>query len=115
VRTQDRSGRSPAKERQERTAAHFTEPLALAFASEKWRKLVQVRQGNQTVLVRRHLEACVFSTLADELKTGDVCVAGSAAYADFRTALLPWKACEPLVPDYCATIGIPATAFRMVN
>jgi hypothetical protein len=101
-------------ERQERTAAHFTEPLSLAFAAEKWRKLVQVRQGNQTVLVRRHLEACVFSTLADELKTGDVCVAGSAAYADFRTALLPWEACEPLVPDYCNTIGIPTTAAAFV-
>jgi len=55
-----------------------------------------------------------FSTLADELKTGDVSVAGSAAYADFRTALLPWEACEPLVPDYCATIGIPATATDFV-
>jgi TnpA family transposase len=101
-------------ERQERTAATFSDLLSLAFASEKWRKVVLVRQGQQTVLVRRHLEVCVFSALADELKTGDVCVEGSAAYADFRTALLPWEECEPRVPDYCATIGIPATASAFV-
>jgi hypothetical protein len=49
---------------------------------------VAVRRRRKLKLVRRHLEVCVFVHLADDLKTGDLCVAGSAQYADYRTQLL---------------------------
>jgi len=41
----------------------------------------------------------VFSSLANELKSGDVAVRGSETYADYRQQLLPWEQCEPLLED----------------
>lgn len=47
-----------------------------AFASLQWRKTVRdpARPG---MLVRRHLEVCVFSYLAAELRSGDIAVAAA--------------------------------------
>ncbi len=76
--------------------------LDLSFASERWRDLVvaDLGDGRPPALARRHLEACVFSHLAQELKTGDLCVEGSDAYADYREQLIPWEECEPLVEQH---------------
>lgn len=60
----------------------------LSFASEPWQRLVLVRQGTQVRMVRRHFEVCVFSYLAAELKSGDICVLGSDTYADYREQLV---------------------------
>lgn len=63
--------------------------LDLSFANEQWRNTVYV--GKDTGLIhRRHLEICIFSCLASELRTGDLCVKGSENYADYRGQLLPW-------------------------
>lgn len=86
----------------------------LSFASERWQKTVQARQDGLPMLHRRHFEACVFVHLAAELKTGDLCIAGSDEYADYRTQLLSWEECEPLVPEYCQVLGMPATATDFV-
>jgi len=80
----------------------------LSFASEQWRRMVRVKQKDEGWLIhRRHLEACVFSCIATELKSGDICVPGSESYADYRKQLLPWKECEPLIPKYCRELGFP--------
>lgn len=83
--------------------------LDLSFLSAQWKALVYDRQGDQEVLVRRHLEICLFSYLATELKTGDACVPGSEQYADFRDQLLPWEECQPLLEQYCQELGLPST------
>jgi hypothetical protein len=41
----------------------------------------------------------VFSYVAEELRTGDLSVAGSEKYADYRVQLLSWEQCEPLVDE----------------
>src|SRR6266571_8274702 len=64
---------------------------------------------------RQHLETCVFSSLADELKSGDICVIGSEQFADYRDQLLPWEMCEPKVAAYCQQLGLPATAEGLVG
>ncbi|MEU7634139.1 hypothetical protein AB0C34_29895 [Nocardia sp. NPDC049220] len=46
------------------------------FASEAWRKVV-CDKHKPGMLSRRHLEVCVFSHLAAELRSGDISVAGS--------------------------------------
>ena len=79
--------------------------VALSFASQQWQKLVLEMQKNQTKMVRRHFEVCVFSYLAAELKSGDICVTGSEAYADYREQLLSWEDCEPLLTPYCQQLG----------
>ncbi|MEU7799756.1 Tn3 family transposase [Micromonospora arborensis] len=83
--------------------------LDLSFATENWRKLV-VDPRRRARVIRRHFEACVFSYLAAELRTGDIAVAGSEAYANFMEQLLPMEECEPLVAAYCREAGLPADA-----
>ncbi|MEU4409175.1 Tn3 family transposase [Streptosporangium sp. NPDC023963] len=80
-----------------------------AFASGQWRKILRDK-NRPGMLVRRHLEVCVFSYLAAELRSGDIAVAGSDSYANLHDQLMSWQECRPLVPASCAQAGIPATA-----
>ncbi|MGE8453688.1 MAG: Tn3 family transposase, partial [Pseudomonadales bacterium] len=56
---------------------------------------------------RRYLELCVLSRMAKELRNGDLCVAGSDAFSDYRDHLLPWRECEQRLPSYCEKFGMP--------
>ena len=71
--------------------------------------MVQAELAGEPVLARRHLEVCVFSHVAAELKTGDLCVEGSEKYADYREQLLSWEECEPLVEEHCRELGLEPT------
>ena len=92
------------------------DPVDLAFTTQLWRKTIthHTEQGEERIH-RRLFEVCVFSSLANELKSGDVAVRGSETYADYREQLLPWEQCEPLLDDYCHQVGLPATAVGFVN
>lgn len=85
------------------------EVVDLSFASEAWQRLVRVGD-DPSRLDRRHFEACVFTYLAEELRTGDVAVRGSQAYANWAAQLIPWEDCEALVGEFCAEVSLPATA-----
>jgi len=93
----------------------ITEPVNLSFASERWQRTVCRTQEGELLLNRRHFEACVFWHLAAELKSGDICINGSEAYADYREQLLSWEECEPLVAKYCQELGFPTTAEEFVG
>jgi hypothetical protein len=93
----------------------ITEPVNLSFASERWQRTVCRTQEGELLLNRRHFEACVFWHLAAELKSGDICIDGSEAYADYREQLLSWEECEPLVANYCQELGFPMTAEELVR
>jgi TnpA family transposase len=80
--------------------------LDLSFTSERWRELVVAEHDGRPALARRHLEVCLFSSLAVELRTGDLCVVGSEEYADYREQLLSWEECEPLVAQHCEALGL---------
>ena len=80
----------------------------LSFASEQWQRRRRDRD-HPGRLDRRHFEACVFTYLASELRTGDIAVRGSQAYANWaapatpvgglraaaRTSSAPRPACRP--------------------
>ncbi len=87
----------------------------LPFASQKWQRTVLVRRKRKSWFVRQHLEACVFSYVAAELKTGDLCVEGSEEFADYRDQLLSWEECEPKVAQYCQRLALPMTAEGFVE
>jgi TnpA family transposase len=87
----------------------------LSFASQQWQKLVLVQSKNVTKVMRRHFEICIFSYLAAELKSGDICVLNSSAYADYREELLSWKDCQSLVETYCQQLGFPTKAEDFVE
>jgi TnpA family transposase len=81
----------------------------LSFASEQWQRTV-VDRGHPGQLHRRHFEACVFTYLASELRTGDIAVRGSQAYANWAEQLLPWSDCEALLDAQLAETGLPGSA-----
>jgi len=89
--------------------------VSLAFVGEAWRRLIHAQHRGQFVFDRRQFEVCVFLHVASELRTGDLCVAGSARYADYRAQLLPWDDCAPLVPEYCRDLGLPETPGDLVQ
>jgi Tn3 transposase DDE domain/Domain of unknown function (DUF4158) len=81
----------------------------LSFASEQWQRTV-IDRGHPGQLHRRHFAACVFTYLASELRTGDIAVRGSQAYANWAEQLLPWSDCEALLDAFCAETGLPGSA-----
>ena len=83
--------------------------LDLSFASANWRRAIRDRK-HPGMLVKRHFEAMVFTYLAEELRTGDIAVAGGAEYGDWSQHLLTLAECQPLLAGYCEEAGIPATA-----
>src|SRR5579859_1165829 len=100
---------------EDRTGEYLPAGVNLTFASEQWLRTVLVRTDKGLRLARRHFEVCTFAALAAALKSGDVAVEGSDAYADYREQLLPWAECEPQVVDYCQAVELPSTAGGLVK
>ncbi|MGG4040100.1 DUF4158 domain-containing protein [Heyndrickxia ginsengihumi] len=58
------------KENRNKRTEWLPDEVDLSFASEQWRRMVRVKQKDEGWLIhRRHLEACVFSCIATELKS----------------------------------------------
>lgn len=90
--------------------------VSLDFGSLRWQRHVLERDADgQRWFNRRQFELCVLTCLANDLKSGDVCVLGCEQYADYREQLLNWEVCEPLVEAYCQGVGIPATPDALAN
>jgi hypothetical protein len=77
------------------------------FAGPLWKRTLRDRR-RPGMLARRHLEVCVFSHLASELRSGDIAVVGSDSYANLHTQLMTWEECEPHVGKFCERPGLPA-------
>ena len=92
---------------------HQGQLTGTSFAGEAWQATLRDRR-HPTRLRRRQFEVCVFAHLADELRSGDVAVAGSESYANPHTQLMSWAECEPLVAGYCAQAGIAPTAGQAI-
>jgi TnpA family transposase len=93
---------------------HDGRPLHLSFASEQWQRLARPHR-HPGRLDRRAFEACVFTYLAEQLRTGDIAITGSEAYANWSAKLLGWEECEPLLKEFCAEAGLPTTADEFVD
>lgn len=87
----------------------------LSFASDRWPKVVRRSASEGPPTNRRYLEVCVFSHLASELRSGDLCVLGSESFADYRQQLLPWEECLARLPAYCEKVGLPSNAKDFVT
>lgn len=84
-------------------------PLDLSFASVNWARAIRDRK-HPGMLVKRHFEAMVFTYLAEELRTGDIAVAGASEFGAWSAHLLSYAECQPLIGEFCAEVGLPATA-----
>jgi TnpA family transposase len=88
--------------------------ISLSFASEDWQRLVYARSDESVAFHRHALELCVFSAVAEELKTGDLWVEGAGEFADLRAQLLPRDVCKAKTEEFCTQIGLPKTAKEFV-
>jgi TnpA family transposase len=84
-------------------------PLDLSFASGNWIRAVRDR-AHPGMLVKRHFEAMVFTYLAEELRTGDIAVAGASEFGDWSAHLLTFAECQPLIAEFCSEVGLPTSA-----
>jgi TnpA family transposase len=98
-----------------RKAEWIADEVDMAFASERWRRLVRRSHGHGNPTNRRMLEVCVFSHLASDLRSGDVCIDGSESFSDYRKQLLSWDECKLQLPAYCERVGIPDSAEELID
>lgn len=87
----------------------------LSFTSKEWQKIVIVTQNQTQKIARRPFEVCIFSYLASELKSGDVCVKQSASFGDWRKQLMPWDECQSIIEDYCGLLDLPNCADSFIK
>lgn len=102
-------------ENEHRKTEWIADEVDLSFASERWHKLVRRSRALGNPTNRRMLEVCVFSHLSADLRSGDVCIEGSEAFADYRKQLLNWDECKERLPAFCERVGIPADAGAFVG
>ncbi len=93
-----------------RKGAWIDSAVDFSFTNERWKRTVLTKTDEGERINRQHFEVCVFSALAAEIKSGDVSIQGSEAYAHYRDQLLSWEECEPLMADYCQQLGFPDDA-----
>jgi len=91
--------------------------LDLSWVPDKWWKLVTGMSRRDTVprqVDRRHFEVCLFSQVMWELKSGDLCIAGSDKFADYREQLISWEEYEEAVAAYGEQVNLPTDAATFV-
>lgn len=98
------------QQHQYQTRDYWPDEISLAFASERWASQIRTSHKGKPALDRRMLEVCVFSYVANRIRSGDLYVVGSEEYADYHAQLLPWEECEKRLAAYCEAVGLPTTA-----
>lgn len=66
------------------------------------------KQTSVTQLHRRYFELCIFTQVAQELKSGDLFIVGSDDYADYREQLVSWEKYNPagcMKPSIFSTVS----------
>jgi TnpA family transposase len=92
-------------------------PLDLSWIPEKWWKLVtgmSNRHHTPTRVDRHHFEVCLFSQVVAELKSGDLCIAGSHQFADYRDQLVSWQEYQRDVAGYGEQVALPVESGAFV-
>ena len=102
--------------RHRKTRKDYLPPdIDIQFTSQRWQTFVRAKYVDTPMFDRRALEVCVFIHVADALQSGDLYVEDSGAYADYRAQLLPWNECQQRLPEYCQSLGLPASGKLFVE
>jgi hypothetical protein len=94
------------------------EPFALSWIPPRWWKAVTGQhrhEGPVETVDHRYLELCVLSCAMVELKSGDLCVAGSEHFSDDRDQLVSWEDYTQQVETYCQQVGIAADPTQCIQ
>ncbi|HEY9835250.1 MAG TPA: transposase, partial [Stenomitos sp.] len=84
--------------------------LNLDWIPNKWWRLITNQRSREiypTSLNRKHFEVCVFSQVMWELKSGDLYIEGSNAFADYRQQQISWEEYQATVKDYGSLVDLP--------
>lgn len=98
-----------------RRATYLADPVDLSFTTQGWREVIGERVDALERQRFDYFQACVFVTLANELRSNDIAIRGAKEYGDYREDLLPMEACAPLFAEYCERLGLPADAAEFVD
>lgn len=82
----------------------------LSWMSDTWRRIVTGKTGRQPSperVERQHFEACVFTQILWDLKTGDLYVEGSDRYANTWAQGISWEEYTASVGEYGQMLGFP--------
>ena len=93
-------------------------PLDLDWVPDKWWRLVTGKEnrGAEVAQVnRRWLELCVFTQVAADLRSGDLVIAGSERFSDYRDQFVTDEEYRAGVAPYCDYLGIPAQSEAFVT
>jgi len=91
--------------------------LDLSWVGEKWWPLLTGRTSRDPApaeVDRRYFEICLFTQVVNELKSGDLCIPGSAEYGDYRDQLVSWEEYRRDVAGYAEQAGVPTDAKAFV-
>jgi hypothetical protein len=94
------------------------ETLDVAWVPPRWWKAVTGRHRRDVPIFsvdRKYLELCVLSCAMGELKSGDLCIAGSERFSDYREQLVTWEDYTQQVETYCQQVGIAADASQLIH
>lgn len=83
--------------------------LNLSWIPDKWWKLItgsSARNTSNIEIQKNYFELCLFTTIAQELKSGDLVVENSDRYSDFRDQLISWEEYEQQIDQYGKQVGI---------
>jgi TnpA family transposase len=97
---------------------HQTPQVDLSFVLDKWWPLVtghKDRDAPVTRVERRHFEMCVFSHIMLELKSGDLCIAGSRQFSDYRSQLVSEAEYQHGIALYGEQAGIPVESQAFID
>ena len=82
----------------------------LSWIPDNWWYLVTGKKRRQSVpdnIDRRQFELCLFSELAKELNSADMCVVGSEDFGDPRSQFIEMKEVLDKLPEYENIVGLP--------
>jgi hypothetical protein len=77
--------------------------LNLEWIPHKWWQLITNQKTKKSYphsINRRYFEMCVFSQVMWELKSGDLYVEDSDAFADYRTQQIDWSEYEANIDEF---------------
>ncbi|MFJ3318604.1 Tn3 family transposase, partial [Herbaspirillum huttiense] len=91
--------------------------LDLEWMPDKWRMLVfgKRKDDSEPHFHRKYFELAVFSSVTDELKSGDLYVEHSGEYDDYRSHLISWEQYEAEVGAYGEMVGLPVEPEKFVE
>ena len=84
--------------------------LDLDWIPQKWWQLItnqKTKKSYPNSINRRYFEMCVFSQVMWELKSGDLYVEDSDAFADYRTQQISWSEYEANIDEFGRLVDLP--------